>query len=123
MATELRRELDDWYDHLPAPLKFPRDTTTLFDIRKAHLRGQYFAIIIIMYWPFVLRYLQSTPSLLTGEPFDQNEKLQVRERVKECLDCCCIFLKVTQIILMEKTFCANCNLRGSPTSSPLFASG
>jgi len=113
MATELRKQLDDWYNHLPAPVKFPRDTSSLFDLRRSHLRGQYFAIIIIMNWPFVLHYLQSALTSTTDEPFDLSDKLQVCERVKEYFEFCCIFIKSTEEILMQKTFCAHLNLRGT----------
>lgn len=113
MAIELRKQLDDWYNHLPASIKFPRDTSTLYDLRRANLRGQYFAIIIIMYWPFVLRYVQSssTPTIQDQIPFDRSDNAQVRERVKECMQCCCVFLKATKEILLQKTFCAHLNLR------------
>lgn len=112
IATELRKQLDDWYNHLPAPVTFPLDTSPLFDLRRAHLRGQYFAIIIIMYWPFVLRYLQLASRRLTSEALDNSESILVNEKVKECLECCRVFLDATEGILMQKTFCAHLNLRG-----------
>lgn len=59
VALELRTQLDDWYRHLPGPLRFQLDSDMLLDTRRAYLRCSYYALVAVASWPFVLPLSQA----------------------------------------------------------------
>lgn len=59
VALELRTQIDEWYRHLPGPLRFQLDGSMLFDTRKAYLRCSYYALMAVASWPFVLPLSQA----------------------------------------------------------------
>lgn len=59
IALELRKQLDEWHEHLPARLKFDLDESDMFDPLISYLRSQYYALTSFISWPFVLRALKS----------------------------------------------------------------
>ncbi|OCL04120.1 hypothetical protein AOQ84DRAFT_346657 [Glonium stellatum] len=53
----LAEQLYEWYKGLPTRLQFEFDTKPLLDHQKAFLRGQYYVLLLIIYWPSVVRLL------------------------------------------------------------------
>ncbi|EON69204.1 hypothetical protein W97_08563 [Coniosporium apollinis CBS 100218] len=98
VTMELRNQIDDWYQHLPKPLKFPPTHTFLFDKRRAYLRSQYQALIAVVFWPFVPR---SKEMLLFGQNGEDSER--VMRGADECLKAARDFLKGAEEILTQKT--------------------
>ncbi|KAK5944090.1 hypothetical protein PMZ80_003371 [Knufia obscura] len=96
VPLELRRQLDEWYCHLPGPLRFRLDSNMLFDSRKAYLRCAYHALIIAATWPFVMPLSQASahsaqerpkPSHWptvgpTSNPFQESMPQNVQQRTK-----------------------------------------
>ena len=68
VALELRTQIDQWYHHLPGPLRFQLDSNMLFDTRKAYLRCAYYALMAVATWPFVIP--------LSQEPFSEPTRRQ-----------------------------------------------
>ena len=42
-------------------MKFPLGTEQLLDVQKAFLRSQFYAALVQVYWPYVIRYLTIPP--------------------------------------------------------------
>lgn len=106
VALELRKQLQDWYHHLPPPLKFPLDASIAFDPAKTYLRTQYTALIAVINWPFVLCTMM-------------NENVQGRSigadgvsvGPAECLEACVLHLRIACPILMQRTVLAHTLIR------------
>jgi hypothetical protein len=107
VALELRSQCLSWHEHLPAALQFPLDASPLFDLRKAHLRGQLFCFLSVIYWPFVLKHVGN------GADYNESdaERTIINERAKECLECCVLHLKASEGIMMQKTLVSHTALR------------
>ncbi|KIW93262.1 uncharacterized protein Z519_05867 [Cladophialophora bantiana CBS 173.52] len=84
IANALTRQLDDWYQNLPGPVKFPLNDDWIFDVRKARLRCQYF--------------IHRTMSLEQG--------------LRECVNASRAFLKAGEEILTQTSLIAHLALRG-----------
>ncbi|KAH6680158.1 hypothetical protein B0J14DRAFT_633752 [Halenospora varia] len=111
VAVELRNQILSWHEHLPITLQFPLDASPLFDLRRAHLRGQLFCLLSVIYWPFVLRHIEDTASAADGPVENAGERSAVHERAKECLDWCVLHLKASEGIMMQKTLVSHAALR------------
>ena len=111
VAVELRNQTLNWHEHLPAPLQFPLDASPLFDLRKAHLRGQLFCLLAVIYWPFVLRHVENTANGQVEPSESIGERMAVHERAKECIECCILHLKASEGIMMQKTLVSHAALR------------
>lgn len=107
VATELRSQCLRWHEHLPAALQFPLDASPLFDLRKAHLRGQLFCLLSVVYWPFVLKHIENAADYTGSDA----ERATINEGAKECLECCILHLKASEVIMMQKTLVSHAALR------------
>lgn len=64
VAKELRSQLDEWYLCLPDSIKFDKSNWPVTNTRhstRALIRAQYFATVILMYWPCMMEII------MTGE--------------------------------------------------------
>jgi len=90
VAAELCKQIEEWYDHLPPPIRFPANSSPLFDLRKSFLRFQYFALHTVIYWPSVLQYLElcadGNGDRNAGKM--QNLQKEVRSWVQRCISSC-----------------------------------
>jgi hypothetical protein len=59
VALELHKQLSEWYQHLQPLLKFPIESQMVLDPRKAFLRAQYFSILTVTNWTFILHILDT----------------------------------------------------------------
>ncbi|PGH20116.1 hypothetical protein AJ80_03684 [Polytolypa hystricis UAMH7299] len=105
VAIELRNQIFDWHKALPPSLQFQLDASPLFDLRKAHLRGQLLCLLVVVYWPFVLRHVEDYAK---GQQEACNEvtaaeRHSVHERAKQCIEYCIMELKAAEGIMMQKT--------------------
>lgn len=103
VAVELHNQILGWHEHLPASLQFPLDASPIFDLRRAHLRGQLFCLLSVVYWPFVLKCVDDSHG--------EGEMEAVLERAKECLVWCVLHLQASEGIMMQKTLVSHAALR------------
>ncbi|KAF1973093.1 hypothetical protein BU23DRAFT_143153 [Bimuria novae-zelandiae CBS 107.79] len=101
IMRELRKQAREWYDHLPAVVRFPLDATPVFDSRKSFLRGQYVALFVVLGWPSVLKIMEH--GIGEDAPFDQNAIEIMKEQAAECIRGCCLYLSVADEQLMGRT--------------------
>jgi hypothetical protein len=101
MTTELRNQVNQWYAHLPLALRFPIDSTPLFDLRKAYLRAQYIALFVVIGWPSVLRILELGEQ---GADMQDNspEVSVMMKQAKECLSSCALILAASEELLSRR---------------------
>lgn len=116
IAHELYSQFLSWHSALPPSLKFPLDASPLFDLRKTHLRGQFFAHTIVVFWPFVFRYIDDVSSPKQQQAANHftpsNVDAQaVHDRSTECLKTCLLYLAASETILMQNTVVTHINLR------------
>jgi hypothetical protein len=105
VTHEIQSQLKEWYNHLPSVVRFPLDTSPLFDKQKSFLRIQYFGIFVVMRWESVLRLLQrgssnppNTRPLNEMSHFDiERDKEHVEAR--ECIESCFLVLGVAEELL------------------------
>lgn len=102
---ELRKQVEDWKNHLPNFLRFPITQSRLFDSRRAHLRCQYYALIAVVTWPFVIQ-CQSVMAR------DQIPIESYRLGASECLDACKAYLESAEEILTHKSLQTHLVIRG-----------
>jgi hypothetical protein len=81
------------YEHLPSIVRFPLDATPVFDSRVSFLRGQYFALFVVLGWPSVLKLMEygdreDIPGL------DAKAVAATKEQAAGCIKGCCNFLSV-----------------------------
>jgi hypothetical protein len=85
VATELSNQVTEWYDHLPAGVRFPLTTTPLFDLRRAFLRLQYLTMTSVIFWPSILQLLEqgAAPPVQSNDAKAQERlaKLQSEARI------------------------------------------
>lgn len=97
---EIRKQLREWYDHLPSVVRFPLDNTPLFDSRKSFLRIQYVALHVVLGWPSVLRILENSE----GEASIQDEESAVvaREHARNCIKSSAMLLSIADEQLIQR---------------------
>lgn len=79
VVAELEYQLTQWYESLPAPVKFPRERLPARDQVQTVLRLRYFACRTIIFRPYIQAVL-ADPSLIT-EP-------GVQDACRKCLEAC-----------------------------------
>ncbi|EOA85620.1 uncharacterized protein SETTUDRAFT_40149 [Exserohilum turcica Et28A] len=97
---ELRKQVREWYDHLPLVVRFPLDTTPLFDSRKSFLRIQYLALHVVLGWPSVLRILENNKAEVVSK--DQEPMVTTREHARSCMESSALLLSIANEQLMER---------------------
>lgn len=62
IALELERQVDEWYEYLPANIRFPKETNQLrvdgIDSLSNFLNVQYYCCKLSIYWPAVYQAVQ-----------------------------------------------------------------
>jgi hypothetical protein len=95
VAKELQSQLDEWYLCLPESIKFDKLERPVIIARhssRAFIRGQYFATVMLMYWPCMMDII------VTGECQNQEH----REAFKITIDAYVYFmLSGTSVQLWE----------------------
>ncbi|KAF9889983.1 hypothetical protein FE257_006663 [Aspergillus nanangensis] len=107
VALELRNQIEDWYQHLPASLRFPKGHFYLFDARRAHLRCQYYALIAVVTWPFVLKC-----NNLPCHPTTAGEDDPFTKGANQCLRACLQYVQAAEEILTHKSLESHLVIRG-----------
>lgn len=91
----LREQISAWYDKLPPNIKFPRDTSLIFDTQKAFLRSQYFALHWVIGWPAVVR-------IITKGPDDGKQHDDLLTSSSEFIYYCIAHILSSESILQER---------------------
>ncbi|KAI4713397.1 hypothetical protein J4E89_002377 [Alternaria sp. Ai002NY15] len=100
VVGELRKQVREWYHHLPSAVRFPLDSTPLFDSRKSFLRIQYMALHVVLGWPSVLRILENSEEEASAQ---ENETIVVtREHARHCIKSSALLLSVADEQLMGR---------------------
>lgn len=79
VVAELEFQLTQWYESLPAPIKFPRERLETSDPIQTVLRLRYFACRTIIFRPYIQAVLGDES--LASEP-------SVQENCRKCLEAC-----------------------------------
>jgi hypothetical protein len=83
LSFELCSQLSQWYANLPPALSFSLDLSSApsitLDPQKAFLKAQYYSILCITKWPFIVRFVAQHPD------FRGEQELLVREG-RDCLE-------------------------------------
>ncbi|EXJ69254.1 uncharacterized protein A1O5_07290 [Cladophialophora psammophila CBS 110553] len=110
IANALTQQLDDWYQYLPGPVKFPLDDDWIFDVRKAHLRCQYFIHRAMVSWPLLV----ASPGFGTTPEYDMDipDAQSLEQGLRECVNASRAFLKAGEEILTQTSLIAHLALRG-----------
>jgi hypothetical protein len=100
VTGELRKQVREWYDHLPAVVRFPLDATPLFDSRKSFLRIQYIALHVVLGWPSVLKILENSESDIVSQ--DTETSLVTREHAQHCMTSSALLMSIAEEQLMGR---------------------
>jgi hypothetical protein len=92
VTKELRKQVREWYDHLPPVVRFPLDSTPVFDSRKSFLRGQYIGLFVVLGWPSVLKIMEYSET--DGPTLSQETLAVTKDQAQLCIKSCCVFLSV-----------------------------
>jgi hypothetical protein len=92
VAFELCTQLAEWYSNLPASLRFPLSSETILDPQKAFLRAQYYSILCITKWPFIVRFAALQPD------FRGEQELLISQG-RECLDSAIKYIHTIETIM------------------------
>lgn len=101
VAAELRKQAEQWYDHLPPPVKFPLTASPLFDLRKSYLRMQYMALHAVVYWPSVLQVIKEE-ALPTADSQVNGLASNTREEASECIRNCILCQQLSEELVMQR---------------------
>ncbi|KAB5550008.1 hypothetical protein GE09DRAFT_1128657 [Coniochaeta sp. 2T2.1] len=115
VAGELRNQIKEWYSHLPLVIRFPSDTTPLFDPRKAFLRIQYLAMFVLINWPSVLQVLEAGETT-TSSLGSMLESEMMQQSVKRCLKSCALVVGAAEETLARRGLGSQLTLWASYTS-------
>jgi hypothetical protein len=101
ITTEVRNTVTEWYAHLPPALKFPLDSSPLFDLRKAFLRGQYIAMFVLMGWGSVLKLLELGEHGIKAQ--DSSAEMSImKKQAKEGIASCALLLAASEETLSRR---------------------
>lgn len=100
VVGELRKQVREWYDHLPSVVRFPLDASPLFDSRKSFLRVQYIALHVVLGWPSVLKLLENHESGVVSLDI---ETLQItKDQAQSCMKSSALLMSVAEEQLMGR---------------------
>ncbi|CAN9325657.1 unnamed protein product [Alternaria alternata] len=97
---ELRKQVREWYDHLPSVVQFPIDSTPLFDSRKSFLRVQYIALHVVLGWPSVLKILEVSEEEAGAQ--DDETIVITRDHARHCIKSSALLLSIADEQLMGR---------------------
>jgi hypothetical protein len=101
VATELRKQAQEWYNHLPPPVKFPINTAPQFDLRKSFLRVQFVALHAVILWPSVLQYLEHTANQGLDKASTENLE-SIQKETRDCIEYCILSCELVEELLMQR---------------------
>jgi hypothetical protein len=95
-------QLDAWYEKLASGLKFPLGSDACLDPHRAFLKGQYYFILVIANWSFVVR-------LITNELMDEERRAYITKHGKQCMEalCLCVYAVKTMMMFRQVMLFAN----------------
>lgn len=100
VTRELRKQVREWYDHLPSVVRFPLDATPVFDSRKSFLRAQYVALFVVLGWPSVLKIMEHGEG--EGPPLDADTRAVTKDQAASCIQGCCLLTSIADEQLMSR---------------------
>jgi len=101
ITKELRKQIQEWYEHLPSLVRFHLDATPMFDLRKSFPKGQYLALLVVLGWPSVLKIMEL--GVDEGTSLDTNEIANLKEQATGCIKSCCLYLSSSEEQLIGYT--------------------
>ncbi|KAF2840252.1 hypothetical protein M501DRAFT_991269 [Patellaria atrata CBS 101060] len=103
VTAELRKQASEWYDHLPPAIKFPINSSPLFDFRKAFLRIQYVALHTVILWPSLLKFLENlAPRNSDHAPMSESQLRSAEKEARDCLDYVVLVCDQAEEVLMRR---------------------
>lgn len=103
VATELRKQAVEWYEHLPPPIRFPLNGAPLFDLRKSFLRVQFTALNAVILWPSVLQWLEHSMNESIEQVDQLSEQLgHAKRETRDCIEYCVLCSEIAQELLMNR---------------------
>jgi fatty-acid desaturase len=105
VAVVHQEQLNAWYNNLAPGLKFPLGPDPVLDPHKAFLKGQYYCILVIINWSFVVR-------LLTSEPMDNARKEYITKHGKECIESIVMYVHAVERMMMFRQIMLFANFYG-----------
>jgi hypothetical protein len=105
VAVVHQEQLNAWYNNLAPGLKFPLGPDPVLDPHKAFLKGQYYCILVIINWSFVVR-------LLTSEPMDNARKEYITKHGKECMESIVMYVHAVERMMMFRQIMLFANFYG-----------
>lgn len=105
IANVHQEQLNAWYDNLPPGLKFELGPIAVLDPHKAFLKGQYYCILVIANWSFVVR-------LLTNESMDEARKSYITKHARECIDSIFLYVHAVERMMMFRQVMLFANFYG-----------
>ena len=103
VTAELRNQGQEWFAHLPATIRFPVDSSPLFDPRRSFLRGQYFVLFFVIGWPSVLCLLQLHGDGNAEGMAHGGMSATLKVQAQECLSSCVLYLGGIEELLTRRT--------------------
>ena len=91
----LSEQLLVWYKKLPPGLKFEFDMKPLLNHQKAFLRGHYYFLQLILYWPSVVR-------LLANEPDSDKQRDELHDNAQQAMKYGVAYIFATESLLLER---------------------
>jgi hypothetical protein len=95
VAFELCSQLSEWYSNLPSSLRFPLGSTPILDPQKAFLRAQYYSILCITKWPFIMRFVAQMPDF-------RGEQEMLISQGRECLESAILYIHTIETIMHSR---------------------
>lgn len=105
VVNEIVLQLQQWYGYLPAQIKFPMTLGPLMDSHKVFLRAQYYAVVGVLHWSFVVR-------LLTSPPRDEQEHAACLKAGRQCLESCILHVHTVESLMQERHLMLFANISG-----------
>lgn len=115
IALELHKQLVTWYQHLAPMLKFPIESSVVLDPHKAFLRAQYFSILAVTKWTFVLRMLD----------VDQTDHINPETLISEgrqCLESAISYISTLEVLMFTRHLLLVVHLKGLYTITVMLLS-
>jgi hypothetical protein len=98
-------QLKDWYNNLAPGLKFPLGPDPVLDPHKAFLKGQYYCLLMIAKWSFVVR-------LITNDPMDEERRRYITQHGRECMESIVLYVHAVERMMMFRQIMLFANFYG-----------
>ena len=105
VAAVHQQQLKDWYNNLAPGLQFPLGPDPVLDPHKAFLKAQYYCILVIANWSFVVR-------LITNEPMDAERRKYITKHGRECMEAIVMYVHTVERMMMFRQMMLFANFYG-----------